>query len=71
MLHIMVMDSRKREPIHMGVDVAANKFVIDDVVVYRVERGDAYVFVDANDPSKEICFIAKMDVDAILNDTQS
>jgi hypothetical protein len=64
------MDSHKHEPIHMDIDVAADKFVIDDVVVYRVERGDEYAFVDANDPSKEICFIAKMDVEAALNDTQ-
>jgi hypothetical protein len=70
MMQVMVMDSHKHEPIYMDVDVAADKFMVENVVVYRVERGDEYAFVDANDPSKEICFIAKIDVDAMLNMTQ-
>jgi hypothetical protein len=40
MLHAVLIDSHQHEPIHMDIDVAADKFAIDDVVVYRVERGD-------------------------------
>lgn len=67
----MLMDSRKHEPIHMDIDVVADKFVIDDMVVYRVERGNEYAFVDANDQPKELYFIAKSDVEAVLNDGES